>query len=70
MLVKGPAGEAFRSPDEFINMIRNQRGKYDVKKMFVDGDDVFLLYDFITKNVKVFFSSWSRMERCLDTDGF
>jgi len=50
VLVKGPAGEAFRSPDEFINMMRNQRGKYDIKKMFVDGDDVCLLYDFITKN--------------------
>jgi len=61
VLVKGPAGEAFRSPDEFINMMRNQRGKYDIKKMFVDGDDVCLLYDFITKNVNVFFSSWYKV---------
>ena len=27
VFVKGPAGEAFRSPDEFINMIRAQAGK-------------------------------------------
>jgi len=56
--VKGPAGEAFRNPDEFISMMRNQQGKYDIKRIFVDGDDVCLLYDFVTKTVRVFFSSW------------
>jgi hypothetical protein len=62
VLVKGPAGEAFRSPDEFISMMQKQRGKYDIKKVFVDGDDVCLLYDFITKTVRAFFSSWYKVK--------
>ena len=61
LLVKGPAGEAFRSPDEFISMMRKQQGRYDIKKAFVDGDDVCLLYDFITGTVTVFFSSWYKV---------
>ena len=61
VLVKGPAGEAFRSPDEFISMMRKQRGKYEIKKVFVDGDDVCLLYDFITETVTVFFASWYKV---------
>ena len=62
VLVKGPAGEAFRSPDEFMSMMQKQRGKYDVKKMFVDSDDVCLLYDFITRTVTTFFSSWYKVK--------
>jgi limonene-1,2-epoxide hydrolase len=62
VLVKGPAGEAFRSPDEFISMMRQQRGKYDIKKVFVDADDVCVLYDFITKTVTTFFSSWYKVK--------
>ena len=62
VLVKGPAGEAFRSPDDFIAMMQKQRGKYDIKKVFVDGDDVCLLYDFITKTVTAFFSSWYKVK--------
>jgi len=42
--VKGPGGEAFRNPDEFLKMMEQQRGKYDIKKVFVDGSDVCLLY--------------------------
>lgn len=62
--VKGPAGEAFRSPDEFLKMMQQQRGKYDIKKVFVDGSDVCLLYDFITPKVTTFFCSWYQV-----TDG-
>lgn len=62
VLVRGPSGEAFRSPDEFIGMMQQQRGKYDIKKVFVDGDDVCLLYDFITKTVTTFFSSWYKVK--------
>jgi predicted enzyme related to lactoylglutathione lyase len=62
VLVKGPAGEAFRSPDEFISMMRQQQGEYDIKKVFVDADDVCLLYDFITKTATVFFSSWYKVK--------
>jgi hypothetical protein len=56
--VKGPSGEAFRSPDEFLRMMEQQRGKYDIKKVFVDGSDVCLLYDFATPKVTTFFCSW------------
>jgi len=56
--VKGPAGEAFRSPDEFLKMMQQQHGTYDIKKVFVDGSDVCLLYDFVTPKVTVFFCSW------------
>lgn len=31
--VKGPGGEAFRSPDEFLKMMEQQRGNYDIKKV-------------------------------------
>ena len=62
--VKGPAGETFRSPDEFLKMMKQQRGEYDIKKVFVDGSDVCLLYDFITPRVTTFFCSWYQV-----TDG-
>ncbi len=58
VLVKGPAGEAFRSPGEFISMMQKQQGKYNVKKVFVDGNDVCVLYDFVTNTVTAFFCSW------------
>lgn len=56
--VKGPSGEAFRSPDEFLKMMQQQSGKYDVKKVFADGGDVCVLYNFITPKVTTFFCSW------------
>lgn len=62
--VKGPAGEAFRSPDEFLKMMEQQRGNYDIKKVFVDGNDVCLLYNFVTPKVTTFFCSWYQV-----TDG-
>jgi hypothetical protein len=60
--VKGPAGEAFRSPGEFLGMMRAQQGTYDIKKVFVDGNDVCLLYDFATKAVTTFFCSWYQVK--------
>jgi hypothetical protein len=60
--VKGPAGEAFRSASDFINMMRQQRGKYDLKKAFVDNDDVCLLYDFVTPKFSTFFCSWYKVK--------
>ncbi len=62
VFIKGPAGEAFRSPDEFLKMMEKQRGRYDIKKVFVDGDDVCLLYDFITDRVTAFFCSWYQVK--------
>ena len=60
--VKGPAGEAFRTPDEFLKMMEQQRGDYDVKKVFVDGRDVCVLYDFVTPKVTTFFCSWYQVK--------
>lgn len=62
--VKGPGGETFRTPDEFLKMMQQQPGKYDIKKVFVDGRDVCLLYDFIAPKVTTFFCSWYQV-----TDG-
>ena len=56
--VKGPSGEAFRSRDEFMEMMQKQQGKYDLKKVFVDGKDVCVLYDFVIPAARVFFASW------------
>ncbi len=62
VFIKGPAGEAFRSPEEFIGMMKQQSGKYAIKKIFVDGNDVCLLYDFITPKVSAFFCSWYQVK--------
>ncbi|HKM51559.1 MAG TPA: nuclear transport factor 2 family protein [Candidatus Bathyarchaeia archaeon] len=62
ILVRGPAGEAFRNREEFINMMQKQHGKYDMKKIFVDENDVCLLYNFITKTVATFFCSWYQVK--------
>lgn len=60
--VKGPAGEAFRRPEEFLSMMKTQQGRYHVKKVFVDGHDVCVLYDFATEVVTAFFCSWYQVE--------
>lgn len=58
VFIKGPGGEAFRSADEFLTMMEQQRGRYDIRKVFADGDDVCLLYNFVTEKATVFFCSW------------
>lgn len=62
IFIKGPAGEAFRSADDFLTMMEKQNGKYDMKKVFVDGEDVCLLYDFVTPKVSTFFCSWYQVK--------
>ena len=56
--VRGPAGETHGNPAGFIAMLRKYRGKYDIKKSFVDGDDVCLIYDLKTGGLTVFMASW------------
>lgn len=58
----GPAGESFREPEEFLGMLRQYQGKYDVKKVFADGDDVCLLYDLMTPGATVFMCSWYQVK--------
>jgi len=60
--IRGPAGETFGKPLDFVEMLRKYRGRYDVKKVFVDGDDVCVLYDLATAGPTVFMSSWYRVE--------
>jgi hypothetical protein len=62
VFIKGPGGEAFRSPDDFLKMMEQQRGRYEIKKVFVDGDDVCVLYNFVTDKVTVFFCSWYQVK--------
>lgn len=56
--IRGPAGETFGKPLDFIEMLKKYRGRYDVKKVFADGDDVCVLYDLKTTGTIVFMSSW------------
>ena len=56
--IKGPTGESFSKPSEFINMLRQYRGRYELKKTFTDGGDVCLLYYLVTPAAKVFMCSW------------
>ena len=56
--IRGPAGETFGKPLDFIEMLRKYQGRYDVKKALVDGNDVCLLYDLKTNGPTVFMSSW------------
>jgi SnoaL-like domain len=56
--IRGPAGETFGKPLDFIEMLKKYRGRYDVKKVFSDGADVCVLYDLKTTGPTVFMSSW------------
>ena len=60
--VKGPSGESFSTAREFIEMLRLYRGKYNLKKVFADGDDVCLLYDLATPAATVFMCSWYQVK--------
>jgi hypothetical protein len=61
--IRGPAGETFGKPLDFIEMLRKYQGKYDVKKVFADGDDVCLFYDLKTTGPTVFMSSWYQVKK-------
>lgn len=60
--IRGPAGETFGRPRDFIGMLRKYKGKYDIKKVFADGDDVCVLYDLTTTGPRVYMSSWYRVK--------
>jgi SnoaL-like domain len=60
--IRGPAGETFGKPLDFIEMLRKYMGRYDVKKVFADGDDVCVLYDLKTTGATVFMSSWYQVK--------
>jgi len=60
--ITGPGGDSFGKPTDFIGMLRKYRGKYIVRKAFVDGDDVCVLYDLATTGPTVFMSSWYQIK--------
>ena len=60
--VRGPAGETFGAPLGFIEMLRRYRGGYDIKRVFVDGDEVSLWYDLKTTGPTVFMASWYQVK--------
>ena len=60
--IRGPAGETFGKPYDFIEMLRRYHGRYDVKKVFSEEDDVCVLYDLKTTGPTVFMSSWYQVK--------
>jgi hypothetical protein len=60
--IRGPAGETYGKPMNFIEMLRRYRSKYDVKKVFVDGADVCVLYDLTVGESVVYMSSWYQVK--------
>ena len=56
--IRGPAGETFGNSKQFVDMLKRYQGKYDVKKIFSDSNDVCLIYDLITNIATVFTCSW------------
>jgi hypothetical protein len=60
--IRGPAGENFGKPLDFVRMLRAYRSKYDVKKVFADGEDVCVLYDLIIGGSAVYTSSWYQVK--------
>jgi hypothetical protein len=60
--IVGPAGETFGKPLGFIEMLRKYKGRYDVKKVFAEGDDVCVLYDLATTGSTVYMSSWYQVK--------
>jgi hypothetical protein len=60
--IRGPAGESFGKPIDFIEMLRKYRGKYDVKRVFADGDEISVWYDLDTSVARVFMASWYQVK--------
>jgi hypothetical protein len=59
--IKGPNGEEF-NPHEFVQMLQKYSGKYDVKKAFVDGNDVCLIYNFSAFGANAIMCSWYELQ--------
>ena len=59
--IRGPAGETFGKPLDFIEMLKKYRGRYEIKKVFADGDDVSVFYNLATSGPTVFMASWYRV---------
>lgn len=60
--VIGPAGESFTDLDSFIGMLSQYKGKYDLKKIFVDKKDVSVFYNYKNGSINTFMASWYTVE--------
>jgi limonene-1,2-epoxide hydrolase len=47
---------------DYFNDMERIKIKYDIKKAFVDGDDVCILCDYIINNITVFGCGWYHLE--------
>lgn len=59
--ISGP-GESYDRADRLIEMLRTYRSKYDVKRVFAEGDEACVLYDIATPAATVFMCSWYRVQ--------
>lgn len=48
--------------EAYFNDMEKMKLKYDVKKTFVDGNDVCLLYDLAISGIKIFGCGWYHLE--------
>jgi hypothetical protein len=48
--------------DAYFSDMERMRLKYDVKKVFADGEDVCLFYDLAISGTTIFVSAWYRVE--------
>lgn len=62
VFIKGPAGEAFRTPEDFLKMMAQFPGRYSIQKIFADGEEICILYNFSTQRSSVSFCSWYRVK--------
>ncbi|MFT3680757.1 MAG: nuclear transport factor 2 family protein [Ferruginibacter sp.] len=44
--------------DAYFTGIQQMRLEYNIKKIFTDGDDVCLMYDFTTSGITIFGCGW------------
>lgn len=61
--IVGPAGEAFRTPPEFLEMLRRFAGNYENLKFFSDGNEVCVFYDYVIPDKRVYMASLYRVEK-------
>lgn len=51
------------NPDEYVNFMSKQKGiKYNIKKIFIDGTDVCLLYDITIGDKTNFSCGWYQIK--------
>jgi limonene-1,2-epoxide hydrolase len=51
------------SADAYFKDMEKMRFKYDIKKIFTDGDDVCLLYDINMQGTSIFTCGWYKVQR-------